>query len=194
MIMDQSKAFSNDRSLMSRRKFLALGAITAGAGIFPRQALSSFADARRGERSLAFYNTHTGERLNVVYWMQGSYVSESLAEVNYILRDHRTDQIRSIDRELLDLLFALRTELATNQPFHIISGYRSPQTNAFLHSNSSGVVEKSLHLTGKAIDIRTPNRSLSTLRKAALALKGGGVGYYPRSDFVHIDIGRVRYW
>jgi uncharacterized protein YcbK (DUF882 family) len=194
MTMDQSKAFSNDRSLMSRRKFLALGAITAGAGIFPRQALSSFADARRGERSLAFYNTHTGERLNVVYWAQGQYLSEPLAEINYILRDHRTDQIKSIDQELLNLLFALRTELNTKQPFHIISGYRSPQTNAFLHTTSSGVADNSLHLSGKAIDIRTPGRSLSVLRKAAVALKGGGVGYYPKSDFVHIDVGRVRYW
>ena len=194
MTMNQSKSFSNDRFLMSRRRFLALGAITVGAGMFPEQALSSVAETRHGERSLAFYNTHTGERLNVVYWMQGSYVSESLAEVNYILRDHRTDQIRSIDGELLDLLFALRTELATNQPFHIISGYRSPQTNAFLHANSSGVVENSLHLVGKAIDIRTPGKSLSVLRKAAVALKGGGVGYYPKSDFVHVDVGRIRYW
>jgi uncharacterized protein YcbK (DUF882 family) len=194
MTMDQRKAFSNDRSLMSRRSFLALGAITVGAGIFPQQALSSVADARRGERSLALYNTHTGERLNVVYWAEGQYLSEPLAEINYILRDHRTDQIKTIDKELLNLLFALRTELATNQPFHIISGYRSPQTNASLHANSSGVVENSLHLIGKAIDIRTPGRSLSLLRQAAVALKGGGVGYYPKSDFVHIDVGRVRYW
>jgi len=179
---------------MSRRKFLALGIIAALGGVFPRRAFSSPLNVGDSERSLAFYNTHTGERLNVVYWMQGSYVSESLAEVNYILRDHRTDQIKSIDRELLDLLFGLRTELATNQPFHIISGYRSPQTNAFLHANSSGVVENSLHLFGKAIDIRTPGRSLSVLRNAAVALKAGGVGYYPKSDFVHIDVGRVRYW
>jgi uncharacterized protein YcbK (DUF882 family) len=94
----------------------------------------------------------------------------------------------------LDLLFALRTELATNQPLHIISGYRSPKTNAFLQANSSGVVENSLHLVGKAIDIRTPGKSLSVLRKAAVALKGGGVGYYPKSDFVHVDVGRIRYW
>jgi uncharacterized protein YcbK (DUF882 family) len=194
MTMDQSKSFSTDRFLMSRRRFLALGAITVGAGIFPRQALCSVAETRHEERSLAFYNTHTGERLNAVYWVQGSYVSESLEEINYILRDHRTDRIKSIDKELLNLLFALRTELNTNQPFHIISGYRSPQTNAFLHANSSGVVENSLHLIGKAIDIRTPGRSLSLLRQAAVALKGGGVGYYPKSDFVHIDVGRVRYW
>lgn len=179
---------------MSRRKFLALGAIAAGTGMFPRQALSYLSDARDGERSLAFYNTHTRERLNVVYWTQGQYLSEPLAEINYILRDHRTDQIKSIDKELLDLLFALRGELDSNQPFHIISGYRSPQTNAFLHTNSSGVAENSLHLIGKAIDIRMPGRPLSVLRNTAVALKSGGVGYYPKSDFVHVDVGRVRYW
>jgi uncharacterized protein YcbK (DUF882 family) len=182
---------NGDGCLMSRRRFLALGSIAALGGIFPRLAFCYSANA---ERSLAFYNTHTEERLKVVYWMQGSYVSESLTEIDHILRDHRTDQIKSIDKELLDLLFALRTELNTNQPFHIISGYRSPQTNAFLHRNSSGVVENSLHLVGKAIDIRTPGRSLSVLRNAAVALKGGGVGYYPKSDFVHVDVGRVRYW
>ncbi|HSF58662.1 MAG TPA: DUF882 domain-containing protein [Candidatus Binatia bacterium] len=192
--MDRNNALLNNRSFISRRKFLALGAIAAGTGIFPRQALSYVSDARDGERSLAFYNTHTGERLNLVYWVQGQYLSESLAEINYILRDHRTDQIKSIDQKLLNLLFALRTELNSNQPFHIISGYRSPQTNVFLHTNSSGVAENSLHLIGKAIDIRIPGRPLSVLRNAAIALKAGGVGYYPNSDFVHLDVGRVRYW
>lgn len=185
---------NNNSSLMSRRRFLTLGSIAVWAGIFPRPALSFLGAARHRERVLTFYNTHTTERLNVVYWVQGQYLSESLAEINYILRDHRTDQIKSIDKQLLDLLFALRTELNTNQPFHIISGYRSPKTNAFLHANSSGVAENSLHLIGKAIDIRTPNRPLSALCKAALALKAGGVGYYPKSDFVHVDVGRVRYW
>jgi uncharacterized protein YcbK (DUF882 family) len=185
---------NDDGCWMSRRRFLALGSIAALGGIFPKRVLGYPANAGHPERSLAFYNTHTGERLKVVYWMQGSYVSESLAEIDYILRDHRTDQIKGIDKELLDLLFSLRTELNTNQPFHIISGYRSPQTNAFLHANSSGVVENSLHLVGKAIDIRTPGRSLSVVRNAAIALNGGGVGYYPKSDFVHVDVGRVRYW
>lgn len=192
MAMDHN---ANDNgSLMSRRRFLALGSIAVSAAIFPRPALSFIGAGRHGERVLTFYNTHTSERLNVVYWVQGQYLSESLAEINYILRDHRTDQIKNIDKQLLDLLFALRTELNTNQPFHIISGYRSPKTNAFLHANSSGVAVGSLHLTGKAIDIRTPGRSLSVLRKAAVALRGGGVGYYPKSDFVHVDVGRVRYW
>jgi uncharacterized protein YcbK (DUF882 family) len=178
---------------LNRRRFLKLGAISALAGIFPQSALGSTA-AAQPERFLAFYNTHTGERLKTVYWVQGNYISDSLGEIDHILRDYRTNEVLNIDTRLLDLLFVLRNELDTSQPFHIISGYRSPQTNAFLRTNSSGVAENSLHLVGKAIDIRTPARSLSTLRNAAVTLKGGGVGYYPKSDFVHIDVGRVRYW
>jgi len=192
MAMDHNP--KDNRSLMSRRRFLALGSIAVSAAVFPRPALSYLRDTRHEEKLLAFYNTHTSERLNVVYWVQGQYLPESLAEINYILRDHRTDQIKSIDKELLNLLFAFRKELNSNQPFHIISGYRSPQTNAFLHTNSSGVAENSLHLIGKAIDIRIPGRPLSVLRNTAVALKAGGVGYYPKSDFVHVDVGRVRYW
>jgi uncharacterized protein YcbK (DUF882 family) len=178
---------------LNRRRFLKLGAIAALAGVFPRSALGSSA-AAQPERFLAFYNTHTGERLKTVYWVQGNYISDSLGEIDHILRDHRTNEVLNIDTRLLDLLFALRNELDTSQPFHIISGYRSPQTNAFLHAHSFGVAENSLHLVGKAIDIRTPGRSLTLLRNAAATLKGGGVGYYPKSDFVHVDIGRVRYW
>jgi uncharacterized protein YcbK (DUF882 family) len=178
---------------LNRRRFLKLGAMAALAGIFPGSALGSSA-AAQPERFLAFYNTHTGERLKTVYWVQGNYISDSLAEIDHILRDHRTNEALNIDTRLLDLLYVLRNELDTSQPFHVISGYRSPQTNAFLHKNSSGVAENSLHLIGKAIDIRTPGRSLTLLRNAAVTLKGGGVGYYPKSDFVHVDVGRVRYW
>ena len=178
---------------LNRRRFLKLGAMAAFAGIVSKSAFG-FAGVPQPERSLAFYNTHTGERLKTVYWVQGNYISESLGEIDYILRDHRTNAVLNIDTRLLDLLFALGNKLDTNQPFHIISGYRSPQTNAFLHAHSDGVAENSLHLVGQAIDIRTPGRLLNTLRNAAVALKAGGVGYYPKSDFVHVDVGRVRYW
>ena len=164
------------------------------AGIFPRQVFGSPSAVSRPERSLAFYNTHTGEQLKIVYWEQGNYLEESLGAINHILRDPRTNEIKDIDTGLLDLLFAIRNELETQQPFHIISGYRSPDTNAFLRAHSTGIAEHSLHLVGKAIDIRTPGRELRVLHKTAVALKGGGVGYYPKSDFVHVDVGRVRYW
>jgi uncharacterized protein YcbK (DUF882 family) len=179
---------------VSRRRFLALGGTAALAVILPNRAFASPELMRQPERSLAFYNTHTGEQLRTVYWVQGNYIQESLGEINHILRDHRTNEIKDIDAALLDLLFALDSDLETRQPFDVISGYRSPDTNAFLRAHSTGIAEHSLHLVGKAIDIRIPGRELRSVHKTAVALKRGGVGYYPKSDFVHVDVGRVRYW
>lgn len=184
----------NSELSISRRSFLALGAAAALAGILPRPVFASPAALARPERSLAFYNTHTGEQLRTVYWVQGSYVQESLGEIDHILRDHRTNEIKNIDVGVLDLLFALDNQLETQEPFHVISGYRSPDTNALLRAHDTGIAENSLHLVGKAIDIRIPGRELKVLHKTAVALKAGGVGYYPKSDFVHVDVGRVRYW
>jgi uncharacterized protein YcbK (DUF882 family) len=180
--------------IIGRRKVLKLGVLTALTGISPQTVFGSSPGVSPPERSLAFYNTHTGERLKTVYWVEGQYLSESLGEINYILRDHRTDAIKEIDARLLDLLFAIRNTLNTNESFHIISGYRSVETNGFLRAQSSAVAMNSLHLHGKAIDVRVPGRALPVLRNVAMTLKGGGVGYYPKSDFVHVDVGRLRYW
>ena len=122
------------------------------------------------------------------------YLLEALADINNILRDHRTGEVRSIDTRLLDLLDAICKRLQSHQPFHIISGYRSAATNALLRKRGKGVARRSLHLEGKAVDIRLPGCDLSLLCHAAMSLKQGGVGYYRRSKFVHIDVGRVRYW
>lgn len=146
------------------------------------------------ERALSFHNLHTGESLKTVYWQQGEYLEPSLEDIQRVLRDHRTNEIHDIDRKLLDLLCDLRLRLDTREPLQIISGYRSPATNALLHSLSGGVAQRSLHMDGKAVDIRIHGRELSLLRKTALAMKAGGVGYYPSSNFVHVDIGRVRSW
>jgi len=180
-----------DERTISRRRFLRMGMLATVAGISPRLA---FGESRCPERLLAFYNTHTGENLKTVYWFNGNYLPEGLKEIDLILRDHRTGEIKNIDPRLLDLLFALHGELGASEPFHIISGYRSAATNALLRSISDGIATNSLHLDGKAADIRVPGIAVSALRQAAIALQGGGVGYYPRSDFVHVDIGRVRYW
>jgi uncharacterized protein YcbK (DUF882 family) len=145
-------------------------------------------------RSLDFYNTHTGETLKTVYWEKGRYIDESLNQVNYILRDFRVNEIKAIDPRLLDLLYSLNRRLYTREPFSIISGYRSPATNAMLAARSEGVARHSLHIDGKAIDIRVQGRSLRELWRAAIDQWSGGVGYYPRSDFVHVDVGRVRFW
>ena len=175
--------------------FLKTGAVA----LLSAPALAEAASTRPSlstlsERSLSFYNLHTSESLKAVYWQRGEYVETALADINRVLRDHRTDEKHEIDPRLLDLLCDLRLRLDTRESLQIISGYRSPATNAMLHSKSDGVATRSLHLDGKAVDIRIPGRALPLLRKTALSMKAGGVGYYPGSNFVHVDIGRVRSW
>jgi len=121
-------------------------------------------------------------------------VTESLTEINHVLRDHRTNLIAEIDTGLLDLLHRVGAALGTARPFEVISGYRSPASNQMLAQNSSGVAKRSLHMDGKAIDIRLPGVPLADLHRTGLTLKSGGVGYYPKSNFVHLDVGRVRSW
>jgi uncharacterized protein YcbK (DUF882 family) len=156
----------------------------------PATGARAAADAAR----LAFLNTHTGERVDVVYREAGTLVPGALAEIDRVLRDHRSGDVHPIDRSLLDLLHRLASTVDTARPFHVISGYRSPASNAKLAAASSGVAKQSLHLQGRAIDIRVPGVALRDLRQAALGLRGGGVGFYPGSDFVHLDTGRVRAW
>ncbi len=175
------------------RRHVVLGlAIAAIAAATVPSALA----ARRpiGLRSVALSNLHTGEHLNTVYWADGKYIPDAMRRINWVLRDHHTDEVRRIDPELLDLLTALQTKLRTREPFQIISGYRSPATNAMLATMTDGVAQNSLHMQGMAVDIRVPDRSLVKVHRAAVSLSAGGVGFYPRSDFVHVDVGRVRYW
>jgi uncharacterized protein YcbK (DUF882 family) len=155
------------------------------------------AAATAGNRELSFCNTHTLENLTALYCCAGRYEPAMLAKIDHILRDHRANEVKAIDVGLLDLLHRLGATLQTSAPYHIISGYRSPVTNASLRANGgthTGVASKSLHMVGKAIDIRVPDVPLKELRQAAVSLKGGGVGYYPDLNFVHVDVGRVRYW
>lgn len=150
--------------------------------------------ARPGARVLAFRNLHTGEVGRATYRVAGRYVEEGLSEIDWLLRDHYTNLVHPIDRRLLDLLDDLHESLDTPEPFEVISGYRSPVTNARLVATSIGVASGSLHVAGMAIDIRVPGRPLRGVRDAAKALRAGGVGYYPDSNFVHVDVGRVRSW
>ena len=188
---------SEDQGL-SRRRFLGLGAVAAAASVLPAKALAApVAKPGAPERVLSFFNTHTGERLQASYCCGGVYQPNVLEQVNFILRDFRANEIRPIDPKLLDLLYELGGVLHTDQPYHVISGYRSPQTNSMLRTRGgshTGVASGSLHMVGKAIDIRMPGVKLAHLHAAAMSLKLGGVGYYPSSDFVHVDTGRVRYW
>ena len=145
-------------------------------------------------RALALYNLHTDERLNTVYYEDGEYVPGALQEVNYFFRDFRANEVKPIDPRLLDLLHAIHRSLETSTPFNLISGYRTAATNAMLAARTEGVARHSMHIEARAADINVPGRQLSILQRVALALQFGGVGYYPQSDFVHVDTGRVRHW
>jgi uncharacterized protein YcbK (DUF882 family) len=176
---------------VNRRGFLAAAASVAAVGLAaPAEA------ARRPPaiKSLLLENVHTGDRLKTTFWADGKYVRSSMHEVNWILRDHHSGDVHAMDPRLLDLLYDLKTKLRTPGPIQIISGYRSPSTNAMLASMTDGVARNSLHMQGMAVDIRVPDRQLRKVHKAAVSLEAGGVGYYPRSGFVHVDVGRIRYW
>ena len=178
----------SDQSAPTRRQFLK----RAGAAL---AAVPVAAWAHGSEcRSLSFVHTHTGETLSCVYYQAGGYDPATLARVNHFLRDFRTGEVHAIDPGVLDILFAVRSRVGRADPFHVISGYRSPRTNAYLRSHSSGVAKHSLHMEGRAIDVRLPGVPTRRLRDVGLALRRGGVGYYPASDFVHLDTGRVRFW
>jgi uncharacterized protein YcbK (DUF882 family) len=186
---------------LSRRNFLGIGAVAAAGALLPvrvvEAATAVAAVSTAPDRTLSFFHTHTSEHLTTPYCCDGDYVSKELTGINHLLRDFRVNEIKPIDPRLLDLLYELNGRLGTDQPFHVISGYRSPQTNAMLHERGgtrSGVATHSLHMEGKAIDIRVPGIELAHLRDTAKALRIGGVGYYPESNFVHVDTGRVRYW
>jgi uncharacterized protein YcbK (DUF882 family) len=187
-----SKTFSR-RSFLST---LAVGVPLLGLSSSARAATGSpiGSAAALGARALSFDHTHTGERLTVEYFTRGSYLPDALTTVNHFLRDFRTGDVHDIDPGLLDLLHNLHSVTGTSKPFEVISGYRSPKTNEMLRQHSEGVAAHSLHMQGQAIDIRVGDVPLAKLRNAAVSIGRGGVGYYPASDFVHVDTGRVRRW
>ena len=175
---------------MGRRDFIRLGAAATALLVSPAFA----ATHPPGERTLAFRSTHTGEAVTSVYWAEGSYVDDGLLSINDVLRDHRTNETYPIDTNLLDMLFLLQAKTGNQRPFEVISGYRSPATNQALRNKSSGVAKRSYHMRGMAIDVRLPGSELKHLRSAAVDLRAGGVGYYPGSDFIHVDVGPARSW
>lgn len=146
------------------------------------------------ERALDFLHTHTGKRLNIVYKRGDEYVPEALEEIDVFLSDFRTGDVTKIDPELLDLIYDIRESLGSNGTYEVISAYRSPATNEMLRQRTGSVAKNSQHLLGKAIDVRLTEIDLRELHAAAIAIQRGGVGYYAKSDFVHIDTGRVRRW
>lgn len=182
------------RLQLSRRTLLGAGVGSLGLLILrPARAALPTAETT-GVRRLTVENLHTGERLAADYWTDGTYEPEALQAIAKVLRDHRTIDTHLMNTGLLDTLSRLQKRLEVTKPFNVISGYRSPATNAKLAAASNGVARKSLHMEGMAIDIRMPGVDLKHLHSAAKSLGAGGVGYYAASNFVHVDVGRVRYW
>ena len=183
--------------MTKRREFLQGAAATVATLLSP-QALALPSKKKRlitrQDRVLRLYNLHTGERLTAHYVADGRYQADELAAINRLLRDHRNGEVATIDHRLLDQLYLLQYVLGKHRSFEVISGYRSPATNQRLFRTTTGVAKKSLHMQGRAIDVRLGGVELKHLRKAALALQAGGVGYYPESDFLHLDTGRYRFW
>lgn len=188
----------NRRDILKAGGSFALNAALVGAGVAaiarPALAAAPGPAPARAVKQLALVNTHTGDAFNDAFWENGTYVPDAMRAIEHVMRDHRSGDAHAIDPGLLDQLVDLRATLGARAPYQIISGYRSPATNAMLHENSNGVATRSLHMDGRAIDVRVQGVELTNLRDAALRAARGGVGYYASSDFVHLDTGRVRRW
>ncbi|MEN8258756.1 MAG: DUF882 domain-containing protein [Thermodesulfobacteriota bacterium] len=190
----QTARSTAERRQVDRRRFLKLGAFTTVTSLFKHPLVARASQIILPSRDISLFNTHTGEKLSVEYFTGGEYTAEALQEINYILRDFRTGQIKAIDPHLLNLLHAITNKIKPGSQVHIISGYRSPATNLSLTKKSGAVAKHSLHMDGKAIDFRIPGCDLSALRQVAWGMQSGGVGYYAKSNFVHVDTGLVRCW
>lgn len=182
-----------------RRGFLKLGGIAIAALGFwtpslAKAAASSAANVAPKGRAITLVAAHTSEKFSGEYWYDGKYLPDAFSEIKMVMRDHRNNEKFPIDPRLMDVIYVLQNRIGMIKPVHVVSGYRSPQTNAMLRRTTEGVARNSLHMSGQAVDIRIPGVSLSSVRNTALDLQSGGVGYYPKSDFVHMDTGRVRTW
>jgi uncharacterized protein YcbK (DUF882 family) len=182
------------QTVLGRRSLLLGVGAAAAAVAAPAVSRAQSLVASGAVRRASLHNLHTGDTFNEVFYANGRYEPGALAEAMRVLRDWRNGEEHPIDPRLFDTLHAINVRLGADRPFQVISGYRSPRTNAMLHARSSGVAEHSQHVVGKAIDVRVQGVQLRDLRRAALGVGAGGVGYYPVSNFVHVDVARVRQW
>ena len=185
---------THSKSTMTRRGLLRAFAATAITAAPTYAKAAGFLRGAGDVRRLAMYSGRTGEMLNTIYWVEGEYITEALKEINYFMRDWREDAVRTMDTRTVDILAASHALLDVHEPYLLLSGYRTPATNALLRSRSRGVAKNSLHIKGKANDVRLKSRSVNQIYRAALACNAGGVGKYSRSNFVHMDCGQVRSW
>ena len=185
---------TDNSNILSRRGFLKLAAYGSLAAVGTPKIVQAAFSGFTAHKTLALEHHHTGETLKLTYFEQGRYIAGALDEISYFLRDYHNDAVHSVDTALLDQLHDVKLLLGVNKPFHIVSGYRSPGTNASLRRHHRGVAKHSLHMEGRAVDIRMEGVSAKAIRTAALSLNRGGVGYYPSSNFVHLDTGELRTW
>ncbi len=181
-------------SCIERRKLLAAFAATMVTAAPTYSNAAGFLRRSGDFRRLKMVNGRTGESIDIIYWVNGRYVRGALKEVNFFMRDWRQNKATSMDTQALDIMAASHALLDTDEPYMLLSGYRTPQTNAYLRSRSGGVARNSLHMHGKAADLRLRSRSVNQMYRAAASFQAGGVGRYPRSNFVHMDSGKVRTW
>lgn len=179
---------------VTRRAILGAFAATALSAAPTFSNAAGFLRGAGDIRRIRMYSGRTGERLDMIYWIEGQYIKDALKEVNHFMRDWRSDQVKTVDTRTIDIMAASHNLLDVSEPYLLLSGYRSPQTNAMLRRRSRGVAKNSLHMQGKAADLRLSSRSVSQMAAAALSCHAGGVGKYYGSNFVHMDCGDVRTW
>jgi len=179
---------------LSRRALLRAFAATAVTAAPVMANATGFLRGAGDIRRIKMVNGRAGETIDMIYWVEGEYIAPALDEISHFMRDWRNNQIHAIDPRTVDIMTAAHRLLETNEPYMLLSGYRSPETNAMLRSRSSGVARNSLHMQGEAADLRINSRSVSQIYRAAVACNGGGVGRYSRSNFVHMDCGPIRSW
>lgn len=181
--------------IYTRRNMLKASAAAAAALVMPSFSQASVNPAFKAPyRSVFLINPHTGDKLKTTYWEKGVYHSEPLKDIAYMLRDHRSEDMSPIDPRLIDILYMLQATLNTQSPFEVVCGYRTPRSNAFIYKRERGVARNSYHMYGRAIDIRMKDRNAGLIQRAAWSLQQGGVGYYPKAGFVHLDTGGIRRW
>ncbi|MEL6172532.1 MAG: DUF882 domain-containing protein [Pseudomonadota bacterium] len=179
---------------LTRRGLLFAFAATAVTAAPTFSNAAGFLKGAGDVRRLKMFSPRTGERIDTIYWIEGDYIKDALKEVNYFMRDWRTNQTHKIDLRTVDVMAAAHNLLDASEPYMLLSGYRSPKTNAMLRSRSRGVAKNSRHMVGEAADLRLSSRSVNQIYRAAVACRGGGVGRYSRSNFVHMDCGPIRSW
>lgn len=181
-------------SSLTRRALLGAFAATTLTAVPTFSKAAGFLRGGGDIRRIRMYSGRTGERIDMIYWIDGNYIKDAVKEVHYFMRDWRTDQVKKIDLRTIDIMAASHNLLDVNEPYMLLSGYRSPATNAMLRRRSRGVAKNSLHMKGQAADLRLASRSVNQMARAASACNAGGVGRYSRSNFVHMDCGIIRSW